>query len=67
MENLTEVQRELFERVIWEMDSNIEILEYHLDRLDQVNDPFIDNFKQRLIGLANAISEFQPQSIDITF
>lgn len=65
MKNLTEMQREMFERIVWEMSSNIEIIEYHLDRLDEVDDPFLNRFKQRLIGIVNAIDDCKPQRLDI--
>lgn len=55
MDTLTEVQLELFERVIWEISMNLEVLEYHLERLIVTDDPVLQKFKQRLIGIVNAI------------
>jgi len=66
MEKLSEMQRETFERIVWEMSSNIEIIEYHLDWLNESNDPFLNNFKQRLIGIVNAIDECKLNTLDCT-
>jgi len=55
MDTLTENQRELFERVIWEMGMNLEILEDHLERVIVTDDPVLQRFKQRLLGIVNTI------------
>jgi hypothetical protein len=57
MDTLTRVQLELFERVTWEMSMNLDVLEYHLKRVVVVNDPVLQQFKQRLIGIVNAIED----------
>lgn len=66
MERLTEIQREMFEKIVWEMSSNIEIIEYHLDRLNQVDDPFLNGFKQRLIGIVDAIDDCKLNTLEYT-
>jgi hypothetical protein len=47
------------------MDSNVEILEYHLERTTLIGDQFVDRFKQRLIGIVNAVDERQPKKVHI--
>lgn len=57
MDTLTRAQLELFERVTWEMSMNLDVLEYHLKHVVVVDDPVLQKFKQRLIGIVNAIED----------
>lgn len=65
MDNITETQRELLERVMFEMSSNAEIIEYNLERLGVMDEIFLDNLRSRLVGIVNAIDDSQHQYLDI--
>lgn len=52
---ITETCRELFESVSFEMQSNAEIIDYHLSNFGAVEEGFINNFRNRMMSIVNAI------------
>jgi len=55
MSHTTVACRELFESVSFEMQSNAEIIDYHLAHFDAVEEGFINNFRNRMVSIVNAI------------
>jgi len=53
--SITETYRELFESVSFEMQSNAEIIDYHLAHFGAVEGGFINNFRNRMMSIVNAI------------
>ncbi len=53
--SITETCHELFESVSFEMQSNAEIIDYHLTHFGAVEESFINNFRNRMMSIVNAI------------
>ena len=52
---ITETCHELFESVSFEMQSNAEIIDYHLAHFGAVEEGFINSFRNRMMSIVNAI------------
>ncbi|GEM_PF-5292291 len=55
MSHVTVACRELFENILFEMSSNAEIIEYQLNHFDDIDESFINNYRNRMASIVNAI------------
>ena len=55
MSHVAVAYRELFESVSLEMQSNAEIINYNLEHFGAVEEGFVNNFRNRMIAIINAI------------